>query len=719
MNWLLSLEESLFWFIHRSLANPAFDWLMPQLASNALFLPCVLIGSMLLIWHGGPRARVFTVLLLLSVAIGDGLVCNSLKQLVGRQRPFEILEGVKPLVGQAGLGESLPSAHAANWFAGAMICLLYFPRWARLVIPLAALVAFSRVYNGVHFPSDVLAGALLGAGTATAVAVSANALWNRIGPRWFAPQWKRLPSLLNPILQSTAPDDSQDTQSAAAQSDRRYLILGYILVAIFLVARLIYLASGKIELSEDEAYQWLWSKHLALAYYSKPPLIAIAHLIGTSLWGDNAFGVRFLPPFITAILSVLLLRFVAREANARAAFWLVPVMSVVPMMTAGALMMTIDSLSVCFWTLAMLCGWRAVQRDSTAQWLLCGLWMGLGFLSKAVALFQLLCWVVFFVLHPPSRSQLRRPGPWLALLVNALCTLPVLIWNAQHGWITASHLANRGGLDQKWNFEPRFLFEFIGAELGLLHPIFLILVVWAAVAFWKNRPRSPLLVYAFSMGAPLFLFYLLYTVRARVQPNWIVPAIIPLFMLAAVYWEQRYRDGLHSVKTWLIAGLAFGAPVIIVFHDTNLVRKLTTVALPVKADPLRRVREGSGLARVVGTERARLAAEGKPAFIIGGHYGLVGLLSFYLPEARAVVKTDPLVFYQSSDVPLNQFYFWPGYGARKGQNAIYVSPSGIPSKPPARLVGEFAEVRDLGMRDVEYRGRVMRRVQLFECRELR
>ena len=84
------------------------------------------------------------------------------------------------------------------------------------------------------------------------------------------------------------------------------------------------------------------------------------------------------------------------------------------------------------------------------------------------------------------------------------------------------------------------------------------------------------------------------------------------------------------------------------------------------------MREWSDVARVVGEARQELLAEGKPVFIIADHYGLVGEISFYLPEAKAAVTSEPLVFYRANPTPDNQFYFWPGYENRKGQNAIFV-----------------------------------------------
>src|SRR5580765_441792 len=113
-------------------------------------------------------------------------------------------------------------------------------------------------------------------------------------------------------------------------AERTWLRRGYIFIAIFLLTRLAYLSAGKIELSEDEAYQWLWSKHLALSYFSKPPFIAYAQFLGTSLFGDTELGVRFFAPVIGAIICLAMLRFVGRVVNPRAAFWLLVVIQCTP-----------------------------------------------------------------------------------------------------------------------------------------------------------------------------------------------------------------------------------------------------------------------------------------------------------------------------------------------------------------------------------------------------
>jgi len=96
-------------------------------------------------------------------------------------------------------------------------------------------------------------------------------------------------------------DEKPITGSQKAEREQRWLWLGYVLTALLLLFRLGYIASGVIELSNDEAYQWLWSKHLALSYYSKPPAIAFIQFAGTALWGDTELGVRFFSPKLPRI----------------------------------------------------------------------------------------------------------------------------------------------------------------------------------------------------------------------------------------------------------------------------------------------------------------------------------------------------------------------------------------------------------------------------------
>ena len=156
--------------------------------------------------------------------------------------------------------------------------------------------------------------------------------------------------------------------------------------------------------------------------------------------------------------------------------------------------------------------------------------------------------------------------------------------------------------------------------------------------------------------------------------------------------------------------------------DLKLAQKIAGKPLPEPVDPITRVRGWSEMAHLVEVERQKLATEGKPVFIIGSHYGITSLISFYIPESRAAVPKQPFVYYQSAEHADNQFYFWENYAQRRGQNAIYAVLLRIngPDQPvPERLAREFQSVTNLGRREVFDQGRVIHAIQLFACRDLR
>ena len=772
MHWLHTLDIGLFHFVNRSLVNPFFDWLMPLLSNNGFFFPILFLLGVALLWKGGRRMRVCVLMLALILPLGDTFICNTIKHAVARPRPFVTLPEAR-LFGNIGKGyiapqpdangvdmaanrgsrNSMPSSHAANWFAGTMVCFLFYRRSLWFMLPLALGVSFSRIYNGVHYPSDVLAGAILGAGYAVAGLPAAQTIWNGVGKKWF-PLWHaQLPSLLNPEVGSQKSEvSSENLKTATLYSqlstiNSQWLRLGYILIFAMLIARWLYLAFGPLELVKDEAYQWVWSKHLAQSYYSKPPGIAFIQTASTSVFGDTEFGVRFFSPLFAAILSVMVLRFFAREVSARAGFLLLLIVTATPLLGVGTILMTIDPPMVLCWMWALIAGWRAAQPDGKIRdWLVVGLATGLGFLCKYTAACQIVCWVIFFALSPMARLHLRRPGPWLALLVFLVCTTPVIIWNAQHGWITIHHVAGDAGLHSEWHPTLRYFFDFTGVETLLLNPVFFIGAIWAAVGFWKFRRERPLWLYFFCMGTPLFLGYWLFSFHSRVLPNWIAPAIPPMFCLMIVYWREKFLAGARFVKPVLVIGLAFGFLAMTLIYDSALIGKIAGQPLPGEMEPVGRALAWPTTAATVEAAREKLESEGKPAFVIAGDYGITGLLSFYLPAAHAALKSEPLVYSIDSDAPENQFYYWPQYdyrASRKGQNAIFVSDldtypleNSWPWKwlrhepiqyarvsalgpAPARITREFESVTDLGVQDVKVGDRVFRHIHLWACHNLK
>ena len=178
----------------------------------------------------------------------------------------------------------------------------------------------------------------------------------------------------------------------------------------------------------------------------------------------------------------------------------------------------------------------------------------------------------------------------MARIVDFLiCTLPVVIWNWQHGWITVHHVAGDAGLHSQWKPTLRYFWDFSVHELVLLNPIFFIGSIVAMFGFWKLRREKPLWLYFFCMSAPVLLGHLLYSFHSRVLPNWIAVAILPMLCLMVAYWDARWRAGSRWLKPCLVIGLAFGFLAAAFMYDSKLIGKIAGQPLPGEKDPSRRV----------------------------------------------------------------------------------------------------------------------------------
>ena len=133
------------------------------------------------------------------------------------------------------------------------------------------------------------------------------------------------------------------------------------------------------DLSFDEAHYWMWSERLAPAYFSKGPGIAFAIRASTALFGANEFGVRFFSPVLAAATSLLLFYFARRLFGATAGLWAVIGLNATPIFNIGAVVMTIDALSIFFWMAAMFTFWLALDKSPNFSWYwpLTGLLIGL------------------------------------------------------------------------------------------------------------------------------------------------------------------------------------------------------------------------------------------------------------------------------------------------------------------------------------------------------
>ncbi len=162
---LSALDHRLFHLINCVWINRVFDLTMPVI-TDLLKVPCIswgLIPAALSLWLylDGKRAIRVLIGLVLAVSLSDVVAHRLIKPFFHRARPdparMELL-----LRTQRHYGYSFPSNHATNCFTGAIYLGAIYPAWRLPLLAAAAVVAYSRVYVGVHYPFDVLGGAIIG-----------------------------------------------------------------------------------------------------------------------------------------------------------------------------------------------------------------------------------------------------------------------------------------------------------------------------------------------------------------------------------------------------------------------------------------------------------------------------------------------------------------------------------------------------------------------------
>ena len=168
---LNSIDRSLFLLLNDTLANPVFDFVFRLIDRENSWIIPAMVAAIVFVAKKKKHAWVVLACIVAVVAISDPLCVRILKPLVARFRPCHpsyfvdgqhmFIEGANFWCGTKG-SFSFPSAHAMNSFATMTVLTLFYPKRWGWFLTIASLSALSRVYVGIHYPSDILAGALFG-----------------------------------------------------------------------------------------------------------------------------------------------------------------------------------------------------------------------------------------------------------------------------------------------------------------------------------------------------------------------------------------------------------------------------------------------------------------------------------------------------------------------------------------------------------------------------
>jgi 4-amino-4-deoxy-L-arabinose transferase-like glycosyltransferase len=406
-------------------------------------------------------------------------------------------------------------------------------------------------------------------------------------------------------------------------------------------------AAALTPLTFDEAYYWLWSKHLAGGYYDHPPMVALVIRAGTMIGGDTELGVRL----VSVLLALPMSYWLARSASIlfggiRVAAIAALFINVTLMAAVGTLIVTPDAPLLVASSLVLFCLAKLLESGGGIWWIGVGAAVGAALLSKYTALFFGPAILIWLLVTPRQRRWLLTPWPYLGGLVAAALFLPVILWNADHQWV--SFLKQVTGRAHFADFRPAYIAELIPTQFAFATPFVFILGTMGLYALIRRKTGAlAARVLIDAMFWTVTLYFVWHSLHARVEANWFAPVYPPFVIAAAVAahlvpWERRARAFADFCARW-------AAPVGIVMFAGLVVQANTGVLTGYKRDAtVRSVGVGwRELAAQIEAVRERTGA----TCLLAPDYGTTSWLTFYMPRGTCVVQPNQRIRWVNMDEP--------------------------------------------------------------------
>src|SRR5215471_7705079 len=278
--------------------------------------------------------------------------------------------------------------------------------------------------------------------------------------------------------------DVRTFRLAQAMSPGDRLVRNTVLTILALTA-LRLLAAAWTPLTFDEAYYWLWSRHLAFGYYDHPPMVALLIRAGTLIAGDTELGVRLVSVLLALPMSFAIYRAASiLFGGVRVAATAAIMLNVTLMVAVGTMIVTPDAPLLVTSSFVLLFLAKVLQSSRGAWWLAVGAATGAALLSKYTALFFGPAILIWLLSVPKLRHWLLSPWLYLGGLVALALFIPVIHWNAEHQWVSFIKQLGRARIE---DFRPAFIGELVPTQIAFATPLVFILGAMGLHALaWRN-----------------------------------------------------------------------------------------------------------------------------------------------------------------------------------------------------------------------------------------
>ena len=298
-------------------------------------------------------------------------------------------------------------------------------------------------------------------------------------------------------------------------------------------------------LMPQDAYYYLYGQNLSLSYFDHPGMIGYILRIFTELFGQSIFTIKFADFVITSLTIIAFYKlasyFLSKEKRQRA-FVLLASTIFISILSFNS---TPDVPLLLFWTLSIICLYKAIFEEKKWFWILGGITMGLAFNSKYTALLLQIGLVAFLIFSNKYRKLFLSPWFWVSLLISVAITFPVWYWNYQNDFASfAFQSSERTSSITEFKFSSKYFFGAIGHQMFLLLPVlFLICITFTykyikrALLKFKIPKAKTLFLLAFFI--PTFVGFFSLTPIYWVKLNWMMPSYITGIILAGMFISKK------------------------------------------------------------------------------------------------------------------------------------------------------------------------------------
>ena len=317
-----------------------------------------------------------------------------------------------------------------------------------------------------------------------------------------------------------------------------------VLLAVSAVVR--GLLAAWMELGNDEVYYWTYALYPDWSHFDHPPMVGwTIQLFSLNLLFDSGFFIRLASIVIMTADTYIIFRIGKDLKDARTGLYaaLLYTASIYAFVITGVFIMP-DTPLMLFWLLAVWMALRVIARNEAIQrrnlnLVLFGLFAGLAMLSKYSGIFLWVGMALYILIF--NRKQLKNPYLYLALLISALCCIPILYWNIDNNFVSFRFHGERMG-GGTLNFSS-FGTEIAG-EFFYNNPVNVVLAIIAVIAAFKKKlnmePSAQRLLLCIAL--PLILVFLFFSLTRPTLPHWNAPAYVLLILLTAVWLRDRNTD---------------------------------------------------------------------------------------------------------------------------------------------------------------------------------